>query len=158
MNTSLGSILSEAQVVTGLRGTNRWEAIDELVGNLVATGKIKAENRDGIIGAVRKRETSMSTGIGHGVGIPHASTDLVTEITGAFGRSPTGVDFDSQDGQPVNLVTLLLVPQKQFQQHLHTVSGIAKLFSSATFRQALAAAPDAPAILNLIRNPNPSTP
>jgi len=158
MSTSLGNILNEAQVVADLRATNRWEVIDELVANLVATGRIKAESRDGIIGAVRKRETSMSTGIGHGVGIPHASTDLVTEITGAFGRSGTGVDFDSQDGKPVNLVTLLLVPQKQFQQHLHTVSGIAKLFSNEGFRQALAAAPDAPAILNLIRNPNLPTP
>ncbi len=158
MNTSLGNILSEAQIVTDLRAANRWEAIDELIANLVATGKIKAEHRDGIIGAVRKRETSMSTGIGHGVGIPHASTDLVTEITGAFGRSKDGVDFDSQDGQPVHLVTLLLVPQKQFQQHLHTVSGIAKLFSNEAFRQALAAAPDAAAILNLVRKPNNPTP
>jgi len=156
MNTTLGSILSEAQIITELRAKNRWEAIDELVANLVATGKIKPEHRDGIIGAVRKRETSMSTGIGHGVGIPHASTDLVTEITGAFGRSKTGTDFDSQDGLSVNLVTLLLVPQKQFQQHLHTVSGIAKMFSNENFRQALAAAPDAAAILQLIRNPNVS--
>jgi mannitol/fructose-specific phosphotransferase system IIA component (Ntr-type) len=154
MSTTLGNILSEAQVIADLRAANRWEAIDELIANLVATGKIKAEHRDGIIGAVRKRETSMSTGIGHGVGIPHASTDLVTEITGAFGRSTTGIDFDSMDGQAVNLVTLLLVPQKQFQQHLHTVSGIAKLFSNEAFRQALIAAPDAPAILQLIRNPN----
>jgi mannitol/fructose-specific phosphotransferase system IIA component (Ntr-type) len=154
MSTALGNILSEAQVIPDLRATNRWEAIDELVTNLVATGRIKAEHRDGIIGAVRKRETSMSTGIGHGVGIPHASTDLVTEITGAFGRSIKGIDFDSQDGQPVNLTTLLLVPQKQFQQHLHTVSGIAKLFSNENFRAALIAAPDAPAILELIRHPN----
>ena len=154
MSTALGNILSEAQVIDGLRAANRWEAIDELIGNLVATGKIKAEHRDGIIGAVRKRESSMSTGIGHGVGIPHASTDLVTEITGAFGRSTAGIDFDSMDGQAVNLVTLLLVPQKQFQQHLHTVSGIAKLFSNETFRQALTTAPDATAILQLIRNPS----
>jgi mannitol/fructose-specific phosphotransferase system IIA component (Ntr-type) len=154
MSTTLGSILSEAQVIFDLRATNRWEAIDELVTNLVATGRIKAEHRDGIIGAVRKRETSMSTGIGHGVGIPHASTDLVTEITGVFGRSTKGIDFDSQDCQPVNLATLLLVPQKQFQQHLHTVSGIAKLFSNEAFRAALMAAPDAPAILELIRHPN----
>ena len=154
MSTSLGTILSEAQIIPELRATNRWEAIDELVATLVATGKIKPEHRDGIIGAVRKRETSMSTGIGHGVGIPHASTDRVNEITGAFGRSTTGIDFDSPDGQPVRLATLLLVPQKQFQQHLHTVSGIAKLFSSENFRQALTVAPDAAAILQQIRNPN----
>jgi mannitol/fructose-specific phosphotransferase system IIA component (Ntr-type) len=154
MSTPLGNILSEAQVLDDLRAANRWEAIDELITNLVATGKVKPEHRDGIIGAVRKRESSMSTGIGHGVGIPHASTDLVTEITGAFGRSTAGIDFDSMDGQAVKLVTLLLVPQKQFQQHLHTVSGIAKLFSNEAFRQSLIAASDASAILQLIRNPN----
>jgi PTS system nitrogen regulatory IIA component len=151
---NLGDILSEDQIIPAMRATNRWEAIDELIANLVATGKIEAGYRDGIIAAVRKRESSMSTGIGHGVGIPHASTDLITEITGAFGRSQTGIDFDSLDGQPVKLATLLLVPQKQFQQHLHTVGGIAKLFSNAPFRQALETAPSAAAILRIIRNPN----
>jgi mannitol/fructose-specific phosphotransferase system IIA component (Ntr-type) len=154
MMTNLGDILNENQIIPEMRATNRWEAIDELIANLVATGKIKAEHRDGIIAAVRKRESSMSTGIGHGVGIPHASTDLITEITGAFGRSKAGIDFDSPDGQPVKLATLLLVPQKQFQQHLHTVGGIAKLFSTAPFRQALETAASAAAILQIIRNPN----
>jgi mannitol/fructose-specific phosphotransferase system IIA component (Ntr-type) len=154
MATHLGDILSEGQVIANLRAANRWEAIEELIANLVATGKIKPEYRDGVIAAVRKRESSMSTGIGHGVGIPHASTDLIEEITGAFGRSTGGIDFDALDGQPVRLTTLLLVPQRQFQQHLHTVGGIAKLFSNAPFRQALETAPDAAAILHLIRNPN----
>ena len=153
MSTNLGDILSEGQVIANLRATNRWEAIEELIANLVETGKVKLEYRDGIIAAVRKRESSMSTGIGHGIGIPHASTDLVSTITGAFGRSQTGIDFDALDGQPVKLTTLLLVPQQQFQQHLHTVGGIAKLFSDAKFREALETAADAAAILGIIRNP-----
>ena len=153
MSTNLGDILSEGQVITNLRATNRWEAIEELIANLVETGKVKSEYRDGIIAAVRKRESSMSTGIGHGIGIPHASTDLVSTITGAFGRSQTGIDFDALDGQPVKLTTLLLVPQQQFQQHLHTVGGIAKLFSDAKLREALETAADAAAILRIIRNP-----
>ena len=153
MSTNLGDILSEGQVITNLRATNRWEAIEELIANLVETGKVKSEYRDGIIAAVRKRESSMSTGIGHGIGIPHASTDLVSTITGAFGRSQTGIDFDALDGQPVKLTTLLLVPQQQFQQHLHTVGGIAKLFSDAKFREALETAADAADILRIIRNP-----
>ncbi len=154
MSTQLGNILTEDQVIAELKAKNRWEAIDELVANLVATGKVKAEYRDGVIAAVRKRESSMSTGIGHGVGIPHASTDLISEITGAFGRATGGIDFDALDGQPVKLTTLLLVPQKQFQQYLHTVGGIAKLFSNAGFRAALETALDAAAILQIIRNPN----
>lgn len=153
MNTSLGEILSDAQVLADLRAANRWEAIDELVALLVATGKVGASQRDALIGAIRKRENSMSTGIGHGVGIPHASTDLVTEITGAFGRSRTGIDFDAPDGEPVRLVTLLLVPQRQFQQHLHTVSGVARRFGNAAFRQSILDAPDAAAILELLRQP-----
>jgi mannitol/fructose-specific phosphotransferase system IIA component (Ntr-type) len=153
MSTNLGDILSEGQIIASLRATNRWEAIEELIANLVETGKVKSEYRDSIIAAVRKRESSMSTGIGHGIGIPHASTDLVSTITGAFGRSQTGIDFDALDGQPVKLTTLLLVPQQQFQQHLHTVGGIAKLFSDAKFREALETAADAAAILRIIRNP-----
>jgi len=153
MSTNLGDILSEGQIIASLRATNRWEAIEELIANLVETGNVKSEYRDGIIAAVRKRESSMSTGIGHGIGIPHASTDLVSTITGAFGRSQTGIDFDALDGQPVKLTTLLLVPQRQFQQHLHTVGGIAKLFSDAKFRESLETAADAAAILRIIRNP-----
>ena len=62
-----------------------------------------------------------------GIGIPHASTDLIYEVVGAFGRSKEGVNFDALDNQPVNLVMLFLVPQGQFQKHLHTLAKIAKL-------------------------------
>ena len=148
----LGDILSREQIITDLRATNRWEAIDELIANLVATGKIKPEHRDGITAAVRKRESSMSTGIGYGIGIPHASTDLIGEVVGAFGRSQQRINFDALDSKPVNLVILLLVPQGQFQKHLHTVANIAKLLHLADFRLALEQASDAEAILQTIRN------
>jgi mannitol/fructose-specific phosphotransferase system IIA component (Ntr-type) len=148
----LVDILSREQILTDLRATNRWEAIDELIGNLVATGKIQAEHRDPITAAVKKRETSMSTGIGFGIGIPHASTDLIYEVVGALGRSRNGVNFDALDNQPVKLVMLFLVPQGQFQKHLHTLANIAKLLHKADFRQALEAAPDAAAMLAIIRD------
>ncbi len=148
----LVDILSREQILTDLRATNRWEAIDELIGNLVATGKIMAEHRDAITAAVKKRETSMSTGIGFGIGIPHASTDLIYEVVGALGRSRNGVNFDALDNQPVKLVMLFLVPQGQFQKHLHTLANIAKLLHKADFRQALEAAPDAAAMLTIIRD------
>ena len=103
-------ILTKDQILTDLQATNRWEAIDELINSLVTTGKIKPENREPITAVVRKRETSMSTGIGFGIGIPHASTDLITEVVGALGRSKKGVNFDALDNQPVTLVMLFLVP------------------------------------------------
>jgi mannitol/fructose-specific phosphotransferase system IIA component (Ntr-type) len=102
----LADILNREQIIPDLRATNRWEAIDELIGNLVATGKIQAADRDAVTAAVKKRETSMSTGIGFGIGIPHASTDLIFEVVGALGRSGKGVNFDALDNQPVKLVML----------------------------------------------------
>ena len=147
----LGDILSKEQITTDLQATDRWQAIDELINNLVTTGKIKPENHDAIAVVVKKRESSMSTGIGFGIGIPHASTDLIQEVVGALGRSRKGVNFDALDNQPVNLVMLFLVPQGQFQKHLHTLANIAKLLHKADFRQALEQAPDADTMLKIIR-------
>ena len=148
----LGDILSKEQIIPDLRATNRWEAIDELINNLVATGKISPQHREAIVAVVKKRESSMSTGIGFGIGIPHASTDLISEVVGALGRSKSGVNFDSLDNQPVKLVMLFLVPQGQFQKHLHTLANIAKLLHKAEFRQALEQAPDADAMLQIVRS------
>ena len=147
----LGDILGPVNILPDLQAADRWQAIDELIANLVSTGKIKPENKDAISAVVKKRENSMSTGIGFGIGIPHASTDLITEVVGALGRSKKGVNFDALDNQPVNLVMLFLVPQGQFQKHLHTLANIAKLLHKAEFRQALEHAPDAEAMLKIIR-------
>src|SRR5437870_7378905 len=148
---NLGDILSPAQIIAEMLAANRWEAIDELISNLVQTGKIKTESRDQIAAVVKKRESSMSTGIGFGIGIPHASTDLIYEVVGAFGRSKTGVNFDALDNQPVNLVMLFLVPQGQFQKHLHTLARIAKLLHKKEFRQALETAPYAQTMYGIDR-------
>jgi len=148
---NLGALLNRDLVIPAMQSADRWQAIYELIAQLVRTGRIKPEHSDGVTAVVRKREQSMSTGIGFGIGMPHASSDLVTELTGVLGRAPAGIQFESLDGQPVTLCLLLIVPQGQFQKHLHTVAGIAKLFRSETFRQALLQAPDADAILAVIR-------
>src|SRR5947208_6943334 len=146
----LSDILTPEQIKPDLQATNRWEAIDELINRLVETSRMKPENRDAIVNVVKKRESSMSTGIGFGIGIPHASTDLIYEVTGALGRSRKGVNFDALDNQPVNLVVLFLVPQGQFQKHLHTLAKIAKLLHKKEFRQALEVAPDARSMYEII--------
>lgn len=147
----LADILTKEQIVTDLQARDRWQAIDELLGVLVAAGKIRSQDREAIAQVVRRREQSMSTGIGFGIGIPHASTDLIQEVVGALGRSRHGVDFEALDNQPVKLVMLFLVPQGQFQKHLHTLANIAKLLHKAEFRKALEEAPDAETMMALIR-------
>jgi mannitol/fructose-specific phosphotransferase system IIA component (Ntr-type) len=147
----LGDILSPEQILPDMKAADRWAAIDELIAQLIQSSKIKAEHREAITAVVKKRETSMSTGIGFGIGIPHASTDLISEVVGALGRSRKGINFDALDNQPVTLVVLFLVPQGQFQKHLHTLAKIAKLLHKKEFRQTLEDGADAKAIYDIIK-------
>lgn len=148
---TLGDILTPDSIVPELQAHDRWEAINELIQRLVSAGRIKPEDRQAVTEVVRRRETSMSTGIGYGIGIPHASTDLISEVVGALGRSKAGIDFDALDNQAVSLVMLFLVPQGQFQKHLHTLADIAKLLHKREFRQALEDAKDAEAMYEVIQ-------
>jgi len=153
----LADILSPAQIIPEMRATNRWEAIDELVEQLVIAGRVAPEHRQDIAAVVKKREQSMSTGIGFGVGIPHAVSDLISEVVGVLGRSSKGMQFEALDNQPVTLVILFLVPQGQFQKHLHTLSNIAKNLHNSDFRNALATAPDAESVYRVISSIKPGS-
>jgi len=113
-------------IIVNLQADNRWQAIDELVDALIGHGKIKPHARAAIIDAVKQRETAMTTGIGMGIAIPHASTDLVSEVVAVLGRSQKGIQFETLDGQLVHQVMLFLVPHGQFQLYQKTLANIAK--------------------------------
>src|SRR5579859_4454411 len=123
----LNDLLGPDPVNVDLQATDRWEAIDELMNQLVTRRKIPAEHREAIAAGVKKRETAMSAGIGFGIAIPHASSEFVSDVVAALGRSRDGVQFDSLDRMPVKLVMLFIVPQGQFQKHQHTLANMAKL-------------------------------
>ena len=150
---TLNEIVKTEHIVSELKATNRWEAIDELVDNLVTNSAIAKSDRDAVIDVVRTRENSMSTGIGYGIGIPHASTDLIETVVGALGRSKNGIDFEALDNQPVTLVVLFLVPRGQFQKHLHTLANIARQLHNSEFRAALENAEDADSIFQILSQP-----
>ena len=150
---TLSEIVGAEHIVPELMASDRWEAIDELVDKLVSSGAVDASHCQSIIDAVKKREKSMSTGIGFGIGIPHAATDSINSVVGALGRSQVGIDFEALDNQPVNLVVLFLVPQDQFQKHLNTLANIAKLLHNREFRESIENAPDAKAIQRVIGKP-----
>ena len=78
---------------------------------------------------------------------------MIGDVVGALGRSKAGIDFEALDNQPVNLVVLFLVPQGQFQKHLHTLANIAKLLHNREFRDSLDNAEDAAAIQQIISQP-----
>ena len=95
------------------------------------------------------REKLGSTGLGQGVAIPHGRIKGLKDARGAFLRLTTPVPFDSPDGKPVSLLFVLLVPEQANELHLQILSELAQRFSERTFRDALAAAPDAAATRQL---------
>src|SRR6266487_3233291 len=97
---TLGNLLTTEQIIPEMQATERWSAIVELTNLLVSQGKIKPEDKDTVLAALRAREETMSTGIGFGIAIPHASSDRVSEVVAAFGRSSKGIEFDSLDNAP----------------------------------------------------------
>jgi mannitol/fructose-specific phosphotransferase system IIA component (Ntr-type) len=152
MSTGLGDILSERNILLSMRSHNRWEAIDELIDNLAQSGQLKPEDRAPITALVKKRETALSTGIGLGIAIPHGRTNLVSGILGALGRASQGIEFESLDSRPVHLAVLLVIPEGQLQEHLHTVANTTRLLRRPEVRQALEQATDAANMLQIIRD------
>jgi nitrogen PTS system EIIA component len=149
---NLGNLLTVEQIIPEMKAAERWSAIVELIDLLVSRGRIKETDRDVVLAALRAREETMSTGIGFGIAIPHASSDRVDEVVAAFGRSTTGIEFDSLDNAPVKFVVLFIVPKDQFQIHLRTLAAIAKFLNDRSVRERLGTAPDAQQILNIFKD------
>jgi len=105
--------------------------------------------------ALDAREQLGSTGLGHGVAIPHGRSEAVTEARAAFVRLARPIDFGADDGQPVDLVAALIVPEHFTDQHLKLLAELAELFSKSELTAALRAAPDAAALRAELRKARP---
>lgn len=149
---TLGNLLSLDQIIPEMQASERWSAIVELVDLLVSNGQIRSEDRDVVLGALRAREETMSTGIGFGIAIPHASSDRVSQVVAAFGRSSKGIEFDSLDNLPVKFIVLFVVPKDQFQTHLRTLAAIAKFLNDRAVRDRLGTAQSAEEILAIFES------
>lgn len=152
---NLGDLLSLDQIIPEMQATERWSAIVELVELLVRQKEIRAEDQEVVLAALRQREETMSTGIGFGIAIPHASSDRVDKVVAAFGRSRTGIEFDSLDNAPVKFIVLFVVPKDQFQTHLRTLAAIAKFLNDRSVRERLGTAQNAAEILSIFANHPP---
>jgi PTS system nitrogen regulatory IIA component len=107
----------------------------------------------GIAECLRMRERMGSTAIGHGVAIPHGRCSHFDGARAAFLRLRAPVDFDAGDGEPVDLVFAMTVPEHFTQQHLQLLSELAEVFAEPAFRESLRTAPDAAALLAALRRP-----
>jgi len=128
--------LSPFCIIPSLKAGSKREVVEKLVGMLHEHGLINKEHDDAV-NAVMEREASMSTGMQHGVAMPHARTDAVDKITLAVGLSRAGINFDSLDGEPSKIFVLILSPESTESPHIQVLANISALLNSEEMRNKL---------------------
>jgi len=114
--------------------------IREMTRALVDAGKIKPVDEESIVKAILKREDLGSTGIGRGVAVPHTKHKGVDRLVGTVAVSPEGIDFESLDGDPVQLLFLLISPPDRPGDHLRALESISRQLRDDSFCKLLKAA------------------
>jgi nitrogen PTS system EIIA component len=148
--------LNEKAITAGMKAPNKEAALRELVDVLAKAEGIK--NKEELVKVLLGRESLGSTGIGQGVGIPHAKTNAVKKLVAALGICPQGVDFDALDGEPVHIFFLLVAPEDSAGPHLKGLARISRLLKDKYFRESLKQLTDEKAILKLIKEEDAKKP
>lgn len=144
----LTELLSAERVRVPLTARSKDAVLRELL--LVALPGREPAVHDAVLDSLRAREQVLSTGIGEGVGIPHAKTPLVDRLILAAGVSDQPVEFDALDGRPTDLFFLLLGPDSAAGAHVRALGRISRLLRRDTLREALRQAPDAAGFLRVV--------
>ncbi|MGH7448423.1 MAG: PTS sugar transporter subunit IIA [Longimicrobiales bacterium] len=142
-------LLSIERIKIPLESQNKDDLLRELVG--VMAGSAAAHDREDVLRAVREREAVLSTGIGHGVAIPHGKSAAVGDLRMAAGRAAAPVDFDALDGQPVSLFFLLVGPESAAGPHIKALSRISRLVRKDEVRDRLVGARTAQEFLEALK-------
>jgi fructose PTS system EIIA component len=140
-------IITPDLVDLNLEADSRQDATRQLARLLASQGRVT--DLDGFLADVTAREAQMPTGIEGGIGIPHARSAFVTQPSLAFGRSKAGVDYGAADG-PAHLIFLIAAPDGGGAQHMTILAALARRLVHASFREALATAPDAQAVVDIV--------
>lgn len=141
--------LEPEDIIPELTSMSKDDVLAELAAKVVA--RHPAINREELLKILLERERLGSTGIGDGVAIPHGKVMNAGELVLAFGRSLTGVNFNSLDGRPAQLFFLLVAPDEAVGLHLKMLARISRLLKDHVTRKKLLDAPDAAAIYTIFR-------
>jgi PTS system fructose-specific IIA component len=114
---------------------DKQEAIEFLLDLIVDAGRV--EDREAALEALMKRESQTTTGVGMGIGIPHAKTSAVTRPSVAFARSTEGIEWESMDDKPAMLLFMLLVPEEGGEEHLEILSSLSRALIHEETREKL---------------------
>lgn len=140
-------VLSKERILAKFEINSKETCINSLVD--LFKGDSRVNDIETMRTAIHERETIMSTGIGNGFAIPHAKTSGVNEMIAGFATLKTPIEFEALDGQPVELVFLLVGEENAVGQHIKMLSRISRLMNKETFREKLIKALDVDEIFSL---------
>lgn len=150
----LSDLLTVERVSPNARATSKKRVL-ELLSELLTQDNNDEDNRN-LFEALCGRERMGSTGLGHGVAIPHARLSGLKEVRAAFLRLHKPLAFDAPDQLPVDLIIGLAVPEECNEAHLKILARIAEQLSNEAFRDALRHADGTTAILHLLKDWRPA--
>jgi len=145
----LSDFILEESIISELRAETKHDALAEIVRSVVGAGCIDPESADSVLEALLRREEIGSTGIGHGVAIPHAKHQAVRRLVGAYAHSARGVDFAAFDGAPVQSIFLLLWPDGVIGPHLEGIALVSQMLKRDNFLERLKVADDKRQIVDM---------
>lgn len=137
MDINILDYLDKDSVVFNVGRKGKKNILSAILDHLIDTNKISKENKKDIIKKLLQREDMGSTAIGGYIALPHARIDCVNDIIVCLAISSEGVDFDSLDQEPVNVIALLLSNQKEAGLHLKMLAFLARMLRDKYFVQQL---------------------
>jgi PTS system nitrogen regulatory IIA component len=149
----LNDLLAAAAVLPALKAKNKKQALQELAAR---AAEISGRSDREIFETLLQRERLGSTGIGRGVAIPHGKLAKLDHLVGLFARLEKPIDFDALDGEPVDLLFLLLAPEGAGADHLKALARIARLLRDEKVAEKLRAADGRDALHTLLTAPSTS--
>jgi mannitol/fructose-specific phosphotransferase system IIA component (Ntr-type) len=146
--TKVAALLRPAAIKLNLQATDKTGALREVASLLAECNCVV--DFDAFFTEIMDRERVSNTALGYDVAIPHARTEQCSEILISVGRSPTGINFEAKDGEPVRLIFLIGTPKQMVTEYLRVVGNLARLLRQDVLRQQLLDAPDAAAFIKAI--------
>lgn len=151
----LSDIVAPNAVIPALKVNGKKQALQELAAR---AAELSGQSERAIFEILLQREKLGSTGIGHGIAIPHGKLPKLERLFGLFARLERPVDFESLDGQPVDLVFLLLAPEGAGADHLKALAQVARLLRDPETANKLRESRDAEALYAVLTmTPSPAS-
>jgi PTS system nitrogen regulatory IIA component len=149
----LNDLVSAQAIIPALRANSKKQALQELAARASELSGVPERE---IFDTLLQRERLGSTGVGNGIAIPHGKLPKLGKLFGLFARLERSVDFEALDGQPVDLVFLLLAPETAGADHLKALARVARLLRDADVARKLRDSRDAEALYAVLAMPSAS--